>query len=77
MHAENNVNFHCGISAALKLCYKIAFVTLESLANEPVFLGKQYVHTHAMGCKRGYTLILHCQSDLDLYNLVKAMSEKP
>ena len=37
--AENNVsaNFHCGVSEALKLCYRITFVALVSLDNQPFF----------------------------------------
>ena len=38
-------NFYCGISATTKFCYKIAYVTLVSFANQPIFsVTKTYVH---------------------------------
>ena len=44
MQSKKNVhvNFHCGVSATLIFCYKIARVALVSLINQP------------MGCKGGF-----------------------
>ena len=53
MHA----NFHCGVSATLIFCYKIACVAYVSLANYPIFFCNQDVHVYTMGCKRGFTIV--------------------
>ena len=50
MHA----NFHCGVSATLKFCCKLASVASVSLVNQPIYLCNQDVHVHTMGCKRGF-----------------------
>ena len=47
-------NFHYGVSATLRFCYKIASLALVSIANQPIFLCNQDIHAHTMGCKRGY-----------------------
>ena len=65
-HAENNLhaNFHCGVSATSKFCYKIACV---SLANQSVFY--QYALTHIIGCKRGLTNMVGCKTSFTKFLL--------
>ena len=54
-----HVNFHWGVCATLKFCYKIA--SIVSLANQAIFLCNQDVRARTTGGKRGFSF-QECQS---------------